>query len=156
MTLLSLLLEIKKSLAQLDSILNELGKNDQDCKLLTTIPGIGLITAMTYKATIDDATRFAKSSAIGAYIGLTPKQYSSGEVNRHGNISKMGSKHTRTILYEAAQSLLITCKKKSKLKSWGLKLAKKKGRKKAIVAVARKLAVIMHRMLITKKEFCYN
>jgi len=130
--------------------------NDQDCKLLTTVPGVGVVTAMTYKATIDDEKRFKKSSAVGAYIGLTPKQYSSGEVNRQGNISKMGDKHTRTILYEAAQSLLITCKKKSKLKSWGLKLAKKKGRKKAIVALARKLAVIMHRMLVDKKEFCYD
>lgn len=129
-TLLSLLSEIKKSLAEIDSNLTKLAKNNQDCKLLTTVPGVGIVTAMTYKATIDDEKRFKESSAVGAYVGLTPRQYSSGEINRQGSISKMGSKYTRTILYEAAQSLLIKCKKKSKLKSWGLKLAKKKGRKK--------------------------
>lgn|SRR3989338_8972970 len=154
--LLSLLSAIKKSLSELDAMLIQLGKNDQDCQLLTTVPGVGVITAMTYKATIDEENRFKKSSSVGAYIGLTPRQYASGEVNRQGHISKMGAKHTRTILYEAAQSLLITCKKQSKLKSWGLKIAKKKGRKKAIVALARKMAVIMHRMLIDKTEFCYS
>jgi transposase len=119
-----------------------------------TIPGVGAITAMTYKAAVDDPGRFEMSQTVGAYMGLTPRQYASGEVDRHGSISKMGPQECRNMLYEAALSLLVNCKAKSKLKTWGLKLVKKKGMKKGVVAVARKLAVIMHRMLVTKTAFC--
>lgn len=154
--LLSSLSAIERSLSDLDKNLNKLAKNDKECKLLMTIPGVGVITAIIYKITLDDPKRFKNSATVGSYIGLTPKQYSSGEINRQGSISKMGPKDCRYSLYEAAQSLLLISKKQSKLKKWGLRLAKKKGRKKAIVAVARKLAVIMHRMLIDEKEFCYN
>ncbi|TNK93841.1 IS110 family transposase, partial [Wolbachia endosymbiont of Leptopilina clavipes] len=87
---------------------------------------------------------------------LTPRQYASGEVNRHGSISKMGPVECRNMLYEAAHTILTVSKKKFKLKSWGIKLAKKKGIKKAVVALARKLAVIMHRMLVDKTEFYYQ
>ena len=121
-----------------------------------TIPGVGIITAMTYRATLDEPARFVESEAVGAYMGLTPKQYASGEIDRHGSISKMGPKECRSALYEAAQSLLLVSKRESKIKSWGLRIAKKKGVKKAIGAVARKLAVVMHRMLISRKEFCYQ
>jgi len=102
---------------------------------------------------VDDPHRFERSETVGAYMGLTPRQYASGEVDRHGSISKMGPQECRNMLYEAALSLLVRCKEKSKLKTWGLKPVKKKGMKKAIVAVARKLAVIMHRMLVDKTEF---
>jgi len=146
---------LEKSLAQLNKLATELCKKDEDCRLLTTVPGVGEITALTYKATIDDAARFNKSEVVGAYIGLSPKQYSSGEIDRRGSISKMGPKECRTMLYEAAQSIITVSKRNSKLKSWGLKLAKKKGTKKAIVAVARKLGVIMHKMLVDRKEFVY-
>ena len=105
---------------------------------------------------MDEPARFVESEAVGAYMGLTPKQYASGEIDRHGSISKMGPKECRSALYEAAQSLLLVSKRESKIKSWGLRIAKKKGVKKAIVAVARKLAVVMHRMLISRKEFCYQ
>jgi len=154
--LISSLEALELSIVKLDKMLVVEGKKDADCKLLTTIPGVGIITAMTYKATLDDPKRFEGSGAVGAYMGLTPKQYASGEVDRHGSISKMGPMECRTMLYEAAQTLLTVSKKECKLKKWGLKLAKKKGTKKAIVALARKLAVIMHRILITKKEFCYQ
>ncbi|WP_425386403.1 IS110 family transposase [Wolbachia endosymbiont (group A) of Barypeithes pellucidus] len=147
---------IEKSLRKLDKILSEQGEKDEDCKLLTTTPGVGIIVAMTFKAAIDNPHRFEKSDTVGAYIGLTPRQYSSGEVDRHGSISKMGPMECRSMLYEAAQVLLTISRKNFKLRSWGLKLAKKKGMKKAIVAVARKLAVIMHRMLVDKTEFCYQ
>ncbi len=146
---------IEESLERLNEMVEQYAKIDEDCQLLMTAPGVGKVTAMTYKAALDDPGRFADSDDVGAYMGLTPRQYSSGEVNRHGSISKMGPKECRTILYEAAQCLLVVSKEKSKLKSWGLKLAKKKGMKKAIVAVARKLAVIMHRMLVSRKEFRY-
>ncbi len=148
--------QLEKSILKLDKLLIKLGKEDKACKLLMTVPGVGIITALSYKSSLDDPTRFEDSEVVGAYMGLTPKQYSSGEVDRHGHISKMGPKECRSMLYEAAQSILTVCKKSSKLKTWGLKIMKKKGMKKAAVAVARKLAVIMHRMLIDEKEFCYN
>ena len=151
-SLITSLKQIESSLSELDKQAIELCKNDEDCKLLTTIPGVGFVTAMTYKSTLDEVARFKDSTLVGAYMGLTPKQYSSGD----GSISKQGPKESRTMLYEAAQCLLIRSKKKSKLRSWGLKLRKKKGNKKAITAVARKLAVIMHQMLIDRKEFCYQ
>ena len=154
--LLATLNQIETSLADLNQEVIKQCRNDSDCKLLMTIPGVGEITALTYKSSIDDMARFTRSKTVGAYVGLTPRQYASGEINRHGSISKMGPKECRSMLYEAAQSMLSTSKKTSKLKSWGLKLKKKKGNKKAIVAMARKLAVIMHRMLITRKEFCYQ
>lgn len=147
---------IDKALKTLDKKLEEIGQKDEDCLRLMTVPGIGVITALTYKVALDDPGRFETSETVGAYFGLTPRQYASGEVDRKGSISKMGPKECRTMLYEAAQTLLTRVKKKVSLKSWGLKIAKKKGFKKAAVAVARKLAVIMHRMLIDKKEFCYR
>lgn len=147
--------EIERSLEELTHALIEIGKEDEACKRLMTVPGVGVIIAMTYKAAVDCPERFYNSYTVGAYFGLTPKQYASGEVDRYGSISKMGSKECRTLLYEAAQSLLTRVGAHSKLKAWGLKLMQKKGRKKAIVAVARKLAVIMHRMLMDKTEFRY-
>ncbi|WP_167481340.1 transposase [Wolbachia endosymbiont of Leptopilina clavipes] len=147
---------IEESIKKLDKILSEKGKKDEVCKLLTTVPGVGIIVAMTYKATIDNPHRFETSDTVGAYMGLTPRQYASGEVNRHGSISKMGPVECRNMLYEAAHTILTVSKKKFKLKSWGIKLAKKKGIKKAVVALARKLAVIMHRMLVDKTEFYYQ
>lgn len=155
-SLLSSLEAIWLSLSELDASLAMLGKENKDCVLLMTIPGVGIITAMTYRATLDEPARFVESEAVGAYMGLTPRQYASGEIDRHGSISKMGPKECRSALYEAAQSLLLVSKRESKIKSWGLRIAKKKGVKKAIVAVARKLAVVMHRMLISRKEFCYQ
>lgn len=147
---------IEKALETLDKKLEEIGKKDEDCVRLMTVPGVGVITALTYKVALDDPGRFNTSETVGAYFGLTPRQYASGETNRNGSISKMGPKECRTMLYEAAQTLLTRVKKKGKLKSWGLKIAKKKSFKKAGVAVARKLAVIMHRMLVDRKEFYYQ
>lgn len=152
--LLDSLEAMEESLTKLDKMLSVLGQKDEDCQRLMTIPGVGAITAMTYKAALDDPGRFERSETVGAYMGLTPRQYASGEIDRHGSISKMGPQECRNMLYEAALSLLVNCKAKSKLKTWGLKLLKKKGMKKAVVAVARKLAVIMHRMLLTKRNFC--
>lgn len=154
-SLLESLLSIENSLNELDQLIVKQGKEDKEVRLLMSIPGVGVITALTYKATLDQPERFAKSEAVGAYMGLTPRQYASGEMNRQGSISKMGPEQCRCMLYEAAFSLLIRCKRSFKLRNWGLKLMKKKGLKKAVVAVARKLAVIMHRMLLDKTEFKY-
>lgn len=154
-SLLFSLESLEGSLNTLDKEIVRLSKSDEECQRLMTIPGVGAVTAMTYKAALDSPERFEDSASVGAYFGITPRQYASGEVNRHGSISKMGPKDCRTLLYEAAQTLLTRVKSPSKLKSWGLKLMKKKGKKKAIVAVARKLAVIMHRMLVDKTDFRY-
>lgn len=146
--------EIEASLGNLDKILEGWAEGNEACQLLMSIPGVGKVTAMTYIAAIDRPERFKKSGTMGAYLGMTPKQYASGTVDHHGRISKMGPKACRTVLYEAAQVLLCRTKNvNSRLKRWGLRLMRKKGYKKAVVAVARKLAVIMHRMLVDGTRF---
>jgi len=144
---------IESLLNILDTLDHELDEMTSEVKLLQTVDGVGPITALAFKAEIDEAKRFSNSKSAGAYVGLTPRQYSSGEVTHYGRISKNGSKRTRYLLVEAASALLTRCKRWSKLKAWGLKLQRKKGNRKAIVALARKLAVTMHKMLLTKEPF---
>ena len=152
-SLLNVLDVVEEEIQKLDKTVKDIGKEDERVKLLQTVDGVGPITALAYIAEIDNPLRFEDSKDVGAYIGLTSTQYSSGELQRQGGISKRGSKSTRCALVEAATTLLTRCKKRSKLQAWGLKLMRKIGTKKAIIAVARKLAVIMHRMLITMKPF---
>jgi transposase len=151
--LLNILDTLNEEIKVLTKEVEEVACVDEDVKLLQTVDGVGPITALAFKAEIDDPKRFEDSKDAAAYIGLTPSQYSSGETHRQGGISKKGSKRTRYLLVEAASALLTRCKIWSKLKAWGMKLQKKKGNRKAVVAVARKLAVIMHKMLMTKKPF---
>lgn len=134
----------------------EIAREDEDIKRLTSIPGVGVITAVSYKIEIDDPKRFKNSRAVGAYLGMTPKQYSSGETKKQGRISKCGSNETRFLLNEAATVMLTRSQRWSKLKAWGLKIQRKHGFKKATMAVGRKLAVIMHRMLMDKTDFIYG
>lgn len=141
---------------KIDKKMLELAQNDKEVRLLMTVPGIGPVTALTYQAEIFDPTRFQRSRSVGAYLGMTPKLYNSGETNRQGKTSKCGSKELRFLLVEAGIVLLTRSKKWSKLKAWGLKIMRKKGLKKAAVAVGRKLAVIMHRMMLEGKEFIYG
>jgi len=152
-SLLNILDTFEKEIKELDQTVKDIGKEDEKVQLLQTVDGIGPITALAFVAEVDDPKRFEDSKDVAAYVGLTPTQYSSGEIKRQGGISKKGSKHTRCLLVEAATTLLTRCQVWSKLKAWGLKLMKKIGKKKAIIAVARKLAVTMHRMLITGKPF---
>jgi transposase len=152
-SLLNILDTLEEEIKELDQVVKEIGKKDEKVKLLQTIDGVGPITALAFVAEVDDPKRFEDSKDVAAYIGLTPTQYSSGEIQRQGGISKKGSKHTRCLLVEAATTLLTRCQVWSKIKAWGLKLMRKIGKKKAIIAVARKLAVTMHRMLITQKPF---
>lgn len=151
--LLNILDVLEKEIKELDKLVKEIAKQDEDVKLLQTMDGVGPITALKYKSEIDDPKRFKDSRDVGAYIGLTPSQNSSGEITRQGSISKQGSKQMRCLLVEAATVLLTRCQSWSKLRAWGLKLMKKKGKKKAIIAVARKMAVILHRMLLTGQPF---
>lgn len=126
---------------------------DGVCRLLMTTPGIGPVTALAFRSAIDDPSRFARSRDVGVHFGLTPRLYQSGEISRSGRISKCGDAMVRALLFEAALSLLTRTKQWSALKSWGLRVAARRGMRRAIVAVARRLAVILHRMWIDNTEF---
>jgi transposase len=145
-SLLSVYAGLKQQILCLDRELIRYARESEICRRLMTIPGIGILTAIAFVTTIDDPVRFAKSSSVGAYLGLTPRRYQSGEADRNGGISKCGDPLVRAYLFEAATTLLTRVEKWSALKAWGLRIAKRSGMKKATVAVARKLAVIMHRL----------
>jgi transposase len=140
----------------LDKQCAAIARKDTVCKRLMTIPGVGVITALAFKAEIDDPTRFRKSRDVGVHVGLTPRKYASGEVDRSGGISKCGNGALRSLLFEASLTMLTRSKKWSRLKAWGVKLAQRNGFKAACTAVARKLATIMHRMWIDEKNFAYG
>jgi transposase len=123
------------------------------CRRLMTVPGVGPLTALAFRATIDQPDRFRRSRDVGAHLGLTPRRYQSGETNMQGRISRCGDELARTALYEAAHSLLIRSTKWSALRAWGMNVAKRRGMARARVAVARKLAVILHRMWADGSEF---
>jgi transposase len=128
-------------------------RDDDVCRRLMTVPGVGPVVALTYRATVDLPARFRNSKAVGAVFGLTPTRYQSGESDRIGRISRCGDEMTRMMLYEAAQSMLAHSAKWSWLKAWAMKIARHRGMKKAIVALARRLAVIMHRIWVDGTEF---
>jgi transposase len=123
------------------------------CRRLMTAPGVGPLTALAFRATIDQPGRFRRSRDVGAHLGLTPRRYQSGETDVQGHISRCGDELARTALYEAAHSLLIRSTKWSALRAWGMNIAKRRGMARARVAVARKLAVILHRMWVDGSEF---
>jgi transposase len=124
----------------------KLARSDARVRLVMTAPGVGAIVGLTYVAAIDDPGRFSSSKRVGAHFGLTPKKYQSGQIDITGRISKIGDATVRAVLYEAAHIILTKPVKAGALKSWAAKLAKRAGMKKAKVALARKLAVILHRM----------
>src|SRR5256884_5198296 len=128
-------------------------RDDEVCRRLMTTPGVGPVVALTYRATVDVPARFRKSKAVGAVFGLTCAKYQSGEVDRNGRISRCGDEMMRMMLYEAAQSMLVRSTKWSWLKAWAMKIATRRGMKKAIVALARRLAVIMHRIWVDGTDF---
>ena len=128
-------------------------RNDEVCRRLMTVPGVGPVVALTYRATVDVPARFRKSKSVGAVFGLTPARDQSGERDRPGAISRCGDEMMRTTLYEAAQILLVRSTRWSWLKAWAMKIARRRGVKKAIVALARRLAVIMHRIWTDGSDF---
>ena len=128
-------------------------RRDPVCELLMTAPGVGPVTALAFKAAIDVPERFRSSRLVGSHFGLTPRRFQSGEKDNPGRISRAGDATVRATLYTAANSLLIRTARPSSLKTWGLRLARTKGRRRALVAVARKLAVILHRMWVTNTPF---
>jgi transposase len=145
--------QLRLALRSLDGQVKRRAREDIRSRLLMSMPGVGPLTSSMLVTTLDDAGRFIKSRSVGAYLGLTPRQYSSGETQRQGRISRAGPAECRAMLFEAAHCLLHFYKGTSRLKDWGRKLAKKRGMKTAIVALARRMAVIMHRMLMTGEPF---
>jgi transposase len=131
-------------------------RTDDVCRRLMTVPGVGALTALTFKAAIDDPARFTSSKAVGAHFGLTPKKYQSGETDVTGAISKVGDAMARGALYEAAQVMLTRVMRFSSLKRWALQVAQRRGMKRAKVALARKLATVLHRMWVDGTEFRFG
>jgi transposase len=139
---------------QLDKRIGLIARHDRRAQLLQSIPCVGPIVALTYASAIDDPGRFRSSKQVGAHFGLTPKKYQSGETDYTGRISKLGDAGVRTALYEAAHIMLIKpVKGCTALKGWAMRIARRAGMSKAKVALARRLAVIMHRMLADGTSF---
>ncbi|MBQ0819561.1 MULTISPECIES: IS110 family transposase [Microvirga] len=154
--LLTALQEVSRQIGILSRRLMALARQNQAARRLMTAPGVGSLVALAYISVIDAPERFSKSSSVGAYLGLTPRRYQSGEVDRSGRISKCGDPLLRTYLFEAAGIILNRVSRWSSIKAWGTRLARKVGGKKAMVAVARKLSVILHRMWHDGTDFRWS
>ena len=154
--LLAVLATMIRELARLTRLVHCLVRDDQTCRRLMSVPGVGPITALAFRATIDRPERFTRSRDVGAHLGLTPARYQSGETDIRGKISRCGDELARTALYEAAHSLLLRSRKWSTLRAWGMQVAKRRGMARARIAVARKLAVILHRMWCDETEFRFG
>ena len=144
---------VRARAAELDRQLIAAARPSPACRQLMTIPGVGAVTAASFAAAVEAPENFGTSRAVGAWLGLTPRRYQSGEADYDGHISRRGDGHLRALVYEAAAAVLTRTRTDSALRSWGLKLREKVGFKRAAVAVARKLAVIMHAMLKTGATF---
>ena len=145
--LIDKLIEVREvavaKVAALDKEIRRFVRNDLTLRRFMTVPGVGPVTALAFRSTIDEPNRFKRARDVGPYLGLTPRRYQSGVTDRHGGISKCGDRFTRTCLYEAASVLLTKVQRWSPLKAWGTRLARRIGSKKARVAIARKIAVIL-------------
>ena len=147
---------LREQIAVLHRRVLAVARDDDVCRRLMTIPGVGPVVALTFRATVDVPARFRNSRAVGAVLGLTPCKHQSGESDRTGAISKCGDEMMRVMLYEAAQIMLVRSAKWSWLKAWAIQIARRRGMKKAIVALARRLAVIMHRIWVDGTEFRWS
>ncbi|MER9349990.1 IS110 family transposase [Mesorhizobium sp. M0227] len=147
---------LRENLADLHRFILRAVRVDPICRRLMTMPGIGPVTALTYRATIDDPKRFRRSRSVGAYLGLTPRRYQSGEVDRVGRITKVGDSETRTALFEAANVILRPTTRWSSMKAWAMKIANRQGARRAKVALARRMAVTLHRMWVDEQDFRWS
>lgn len=139
--------------SKLDKLVRDQSRRDEVCRRLMTVPGVGAVIAMTFRAAIDDPERFRSSKSVGACFGLTPRRYQSGETDRVTSITKAGDASVRSALYEAAHVMLVRSTCWTPLKAWAMRIAARRGAKRAKIALARKLAVIMHRMWVDGTEF---
>lgn len=144
---------LEQEFKRLEKRLRAYAREDKRVRLLMTAHGVGALVSLTFVSAIDDPSRFRSSRSVGAHFGLTQKKYQSGETDISGRISKCGDEEVRTVLYEAANVILTRQVKASALKSWAMAIAKRAGVKKAKVALARKLAIVLHRMLADGTEF---
>ncbi len=151
--LLEARLALYRSFRELDNRTRKMANKDSVCQRLMTVPGVGFITALTFKAGVDDPSRFKKSRTVGAHFGLTPRRSQSGETDFDGHISRAGDADVRCALYTAANAMLTRTAQWSSLKAWGMQIAKTRGHRRAVIAVARKLAVILHRLWIDDTQF---
>jgi transposase len=147
---------LRTSFAELHRQVLALTRVDPVCRRLMTVPGVGAVTALAYCSAVDIPERFARSKAVGAHFGLVPRKYQSGTTDRNGRITKAGDAMVRTALYEAANVLLTRAARWSPLKAWAVRLAQRIGGKRAKVALARKLAVILHRIWIDGTTFTWT
>ena len=131
-------------------------REDATCRRLMGVPGVGALVAITFTSAVDDPARFRRSRAVGAHFGLTPKKYQSGETDVTGGISKVGDAMVRTALYEAANVMLTRAGRFSTLKRWALGVAQRRGMRRAKVALARKLATVLHRLWVDRSEFRFG
>jgi transposase len=155
-SLLAVYVGLKSQIHRLDRELIAFARKSAVSRQLMSIPGVGVLTALAFVTAIVDPAKFSKSRSVGAYLGLTPTCYQSGEIDQNRGISKCGDGLVRTYLFEAAGTLLTRVEKWSTIKAWGLRLAKRSGLKKAKIAVARKLAVLMHRMWVDGESFRWS
>jgi transposase len=144
---------LQAEFARLHRALLALVRADPVCRQLMSVPGVGAVVAITFRSGVDDPARFRRSRDIGPHFGLTPRKYQSGERDVTGSISKVGDRMVRTALYEAASVMLTRTMRMSPLKSWAMGVAKRRGTKKARVALARKLGVVLHRMWVDGTSF---
>ena len=154
--LLGVLAAMLEQFARLTKQVLTIVRQETTCRRLMSVPGVGPITALTFRATIDRPERFRRSRDVGPHLGLTPSRYQSGETDIQGRISRCGDELARTALYEAAHVLLLRSQKWSSLRAWGMNVARRRGLARARVAVARKLAVILHRMWRDGTEFRFS
>jgi transposase len=154
--LLTIRLRLIDEIELLDRNILTLTKNDTACRRLMTIPGVGALAAQTFTAVIDSPARFARSGDLGAYLGLVPRRWQSGETDYNGHITHAGDATLRHLLYECANNIIAILKRDCALKRWAMRLQERVGAKKARTALARKLAVLMHRLWIRGDTFDWN
>jgi transposase len=137
---------LRRQHAILHRMVLDIVRSDPVCRRLLSVPGVGAVVALTYVTGVDDPARFAHARDLGPHFGLTPRKYASGEIDRNGPITKAGDGAVRKALSQAALSLLTRVQRWSVLKAWGMAVAKRRGLRRAVIAVARKLAIVMHRI----------
>lgn len=147
---------LRAQIAVFDKAVRALAKASPTCRLLMSVPGIGVVSVLAYVSTVEDPTRFARLRSVGAHMGLTPKQYQSGDIDRSGRISRCGDVLARTLMYEAAVVILTRVKRACGLKDWALAIARRSGFGKARVALARKLSVILHSIWRSGEPFRWS
>ena len=148
--------QLREQISTFDKAVRALVKADPICRRLMSVPGIGVLSVLAYVSTVEDPARFSRSRSVGAHLGLTPRQYQSGEMDRAGRISKCGDTLARTLMYEAAVVLMTRVKRASGLKDWADAIAKRSGAGKARIALARKLSVILHSIWRSGETFNWS